>query len=476
MCHRLKRSVLSDAVKETLYIDSLKEYCPTEITEVLIVISKSRRELVKIPFYALISEIMYDHYERIAFPETQDNFVVSFRLTTSFLKEWGYKFDRSITCYWDKIKELTQKTILKLPDEMISKLEKEMHRQLVPKFIQLGYKISYCACASCSYQDKWFISKLTAREMWRGDRRRQEFVVCCPNNHYSCNICNKKCKKYHNCYTERAMSDLGQGDYIRVTTLEGKGNSCPKCHLFKEKLDGCDKLRCECGTGFCVKCSQELRGDYLPHLIADNHEVLVCIHHVCKQAIMGCNQNENFSYENLMSNPSHNVRDKLLQILDRKSREQVKLELWQEYLSQEEKLFQQFEKALTNETSKNDALELLGRIRSRLEQFNNVVSHELHPNWHRLIEKINHHFRTYSITSGTGSGSSNDTDAVANVDADADADANVDVVVHAGAEVNVDAEAFNVVELDVEADVERERLLIIDMLLALQMQREEEEN
>jgi hypothetical protein len=58
------------------------------------------------------------------------------------------------------------------------------------------------------------------------------------------------CEKYKKWAAENNQADQLFDKYKH----NSKGKDCPKCKRYIEKTNGCDHMRCRCGTEFCYSC------------------------------------------------------------------------------------------------------------------------------------------------------------------------------------------------------------------------------
>lgn len=126
-------------------------------------------------------------------------------------------------------------------------------------------KVSRCGdprCSNCIVTRQVATKVISCGECKSTSGNPLRWCVECGGDHGQHAKCDHKAKWYRLSEVDREL--------FNKQIAEGSAQHCPKCYLFVEKSDGCDKMTCsDCGTKFCLKCGDLLGHDYVTdHLFA----------------------------------------------------------------------------------------------------------------------------------------------------------------------------------------------------------------
>lgn len=159
----------------------------------------------------------------------------------------------------------------------------------IDKFLAKKNMIIYCPIQGCNGAENGIrltttIDKLSTKIMTCDARnldKKNNLIWC---NTSWCTVCD--ITPFHfgsNCSSASKLKKYAknlQDKKLRESTIFTLKTStfCPTCIIPISKLEGCDHMKCTCGTHFCYKCGEELpqNGGYGGHLTTDHQDNYIC--------------------------------------------------------------------------------------------------------------------------------------------------------------------------------------------------------
>uniref|UniRef100_F1KRC4 RBR-type E3 ubiquitin transferase n=1 Tax=Ascaris suum TaxID=6253 RepID=F1KRC4_ASCSU len=124
-------------------------------------------------------------------------------------------------------------------------------------------------CNSQLIRSEWIYCARCTRVVHVDSTNEGTVVVVCKCGAAMCTKCGERMHMPLSCADARfylnAVETNGRNFHIASEERSVMVKQCPECHLFCERIDGCNHMECPCGADFCYVCGKPFFGDRSDH-------------------------------------------------------------------------------------------------------------------------------------------------------------------------------------------------------------------